>query len=198
MQSELPIPMPEIPGYQPPEPKHQPPMSTVHHPSPSAQPQWNAMYDDGMRNRSLLPPESSGQLSNVNIPGHGYGATLQPCIVNMVHSTTLNNQQPLPGHPRSSLPFRQQNQSTPHNNPHPHPHSYNAISSQPKSSPYQRNNSDTLQRRIVQPDWLQPDVPSDGFGLIGETLLCPLKVAIYILLDVFNRKRSQTWRFGSS
>lgn len=36
--------------------------------------------------------------------------------------------------------------------------------------------------------WLQPEVPKGGgFGLIGETLLCPLKVTILILHDIFRR-----------
>jgi hypothetical protein len=41
------------------------------------------------------------------------------------------------------------------------------------------------------PHWLEPQVPPDTsiFGLIGETLLCPIKVALYILGEIFSRAR---------
>jgi len=36
-------------------------------------------------------------------------------------------------------------------------------------------------------EWLRPEVPNEMFGLIGETLLCPLKVTLYVLGEVFRR-----------
>lgn len=36
-------------------------------------------------------------------------------------------------------------------------------------------------------EWLRPEVPSEMFGLIGETLLCPLKVTLYILGELFRK-----------
>jgi hypothetical protein len=41
------------------------------------------------------------------------------------------------------------------------------------------------------PQWFEAQVPPDTstFGLIGETLLCPIKVALYILGEFFSRAR---------
>jgi hypothetical protein len=36
-------------------------------------------------------------------------------------------------------------------------------------------------------EWLRPEVPNEMFGLIGETLLCPLKVTLYVLGELFRR-----------
>jgi hypothetical protein len=45
-------------------------------------------------------------------------------------------------------------------------------------------------RNWMDAQWLQPEVPKDGgFALIGETLLCPLKVTILILQDIFRKNR---------
>jgi hypothetical protein len=42
----------------------------------------------------------------------------------------------------------------------------------------------------MEAQWFQPEVPKDGgFALIGETLLCPLKVTILILQEVFRNNR---------
>jgi hypothetical protein len=36
-------------------------------------------------------------------------------------------------------------------------------------------------------EWLKLEVPNGIFGLIGETLLCPLKITLYILGELFRK-----------
>jgi len=37
--------------------------------------------------------------------------------------------------------------------------------------------------------WLDTEVPKDGFGLLGEALLCPLKITVIILIEFIRSQR---------
>jgi hypothetical protein len=39
--------------------------------------------------------------------------------------------------------------------------------------------------------WLDTEVPQDGFGLLGEALLCPLKITVIIFLEFMRGRRKK-------
>jgi hypothetical protein len=39
----------------------------------------------------------------------------------------------------------------------------------------------------LEMEWYMPQTPLTIFGLIGETLLCPIKITLYILGEMFTR-----------
>jgi hypothetical protein len=218
MKSELDIPMPEIPGYVPPKesekPKSENGASAVSPPQGAA-----ATYNDSLRHRAShaslyqLPvwqqntytvnmmcapnphaPASqvfpnNAMLGNMQLPPQHSQVPLNPPAASpspplLLHTFPLQH----PFQPQPSFPLAPQNLPT--------VNSQHTIQTPPppqKSMSLRRAGQyrpGYAGRNWTEAQWLQPEVPKDGgFALIGEMLLCPLKVTILILQEVFRNNR---------
>src|SRR5579859_3466384 len=56
-----------------------------------------------------------------------------------------------------------------------------------QSEPPQRHGNYNRRFPDTQMEWLKLEVPNGIFGLIGGTLLCPLKITLYILGELFRK-----------
>jgi len=186
-QSELPIPMPEIPGYQP-RKQDQHRLSKCPEPIAPAPMQYNVGYSDNMRHRSFQTAQNlpfqqyrhdthnhHGMLQNTPVTYQPYVNPIPLLIPDLPITSSfqqsgnsyVNQQPPAQVH---QLPLQPQPQQ-------------NRLPIEPK--PQSSNNHG---RKNKQPDLLDAPIPENVFGLIGETLLCPFKVTIVILLELYRNK----------
>jgi hypothetical protein len=187
-QSELPIPMPEIPGYRPPRTQDQHPISKCPETITPAPMQYNVGYSDNMRHRSFQAAQNLPfQQNRHDIYNHH--AMLQNSPV--TYQPYVNSLPPLiPDHP-ITLSFQQSGNSNVNQQPPAQVHQrplqlqpqQNTLPIEPK--PQSSNNHG---RKNKQTDLLDTPIPENAFGLIGETLLCPFKVTIVILLELYRNK----------
>lgn len=228
MKSELDIPMPEIPGYVPPNPSELPKSRDAY--SATSPPQGGIACDEFLRHRASHTnlyqfPSWQHNAYTVNMmaqapapqafPNSGmFGnmQTQQPSQAPQPLQVPLNPParppvapvpapplpqnfplqhpfQPQPAFPPQLNPPPGRNQPAPGNNNQPTP----IQTPPPPQKQMFPGNVDLYRpahvgRNWMDAQWLQPEVPKDGgFGLIGEMLLCPLKVTILILHDIFRR-----------
>jgi hypothetical protein len=189
-ESELPIPMPEIPGYTPPVQQYSQYPYGSYYASPQSIPytpaQWTAMYGGTLSNRGH-PAQQSQQSSWHRSSFHNRYSSVQsssPITPQSYGSAIYSNT--YQSNPPSSPTWRNYTNSTNRDVTHLPP----LIPPSSTQNTLYLNASYSVGysgRSGMDADWLQPHVPSGIFGLIGETLLCPFKVTIYILREMFWR-----------
>ena len=182
MESELPIPMPEIPGYKAPEKQDRKSESSPQQSMASAPSGRNSISGEGVRRRPIplaLPQQPAWQQThqgwyNYYAMLQNYPVISQPYVnaiygiipnrpVTYIDSYSYNNHYTptpplqLPSPPRPKTPVREQ---------------------KPQTLEEEKNS---------KPEWLQCEVKDDVFGLIGETLLCPIKVTVCIVQELFRK-----------
>jgi len=217
MKSELDIPMPEIPGYLPPNPSEKPKSRSASSPG-SATPQGGIACDEFLRHRASHAnlyqfPSWQQNTYAVNMMAQAPAPQAFPNI-GMFGNMQVQQPSQVPLNPPSRPPVVPASApSLPQNFPLQHPFQPQLAFPPPLNPPPGNNQHTLIQappppqkqmypgnidlirpahmgRNWIDAQWLQPEVPKDsGFGLIGETLLCPLKVAILILQDIFRRNR---------
>ena len=183
MESELPIPMPEIPGYKPPEKQDRKSESSPPRSMASAPSVYNSIYDEGMRRRPIplaRPRQPAWQQTYQD--WYNYYAMLQsyPVIsqpyVNAMYGI-------IPNSPVTHIDsYFYNNQYT------PTPPLQVSLPPRPKTPPREQKHQ-TLEEKEKnsKPEWLECQVKDDAFGLVGEILLCPIKVTICILQELFRK-----------
>jgi len=195
---DYPIPMPEPPppppGWIPPSARVRSPPQTVRPPSysgnypsiptvpPASSASWNGRYETTVRNRHLSrTPNRTPSSTPYSTPPQ------TPPLQQMNWNQGW-----------SSLPYYETPPrfSTPPSSPVTAQPQWNAMQVRTPSYDYRGpiiKQEVLKQEKQVEPytHWLETQVPPDTtvFGLIGETLLCPIKVAWYILGELFSRSR---------
>ena len=184
MKSELPIPMPEIPGYRPREKQDCKNEGSLRQPTESIPCGHNSTHGEGVRRRVPIPlarpQEPAWQQTHQD--WYNYYSMLQsyPVIsqpyVNAIYGI-------IPNRPVTyNDPYSYHNQYT------PTPPLQLPSPPRPKTPPRDQKHL-TLEEKEKNSkrEWLECQVKDDAFGLIGETLLCPIKVTICILQELFRK-----------
>ena len=218
MKSELDIPMPEIPGYVPPsESDKRKSENETSHVSPQGQ--ASLTHDELLRHRAShanlyqLPSwQQNTYTVNMMCAPNPNSPSPQAFPNNELFGNLLlqhRSQVPLNPPPAAPPPFAP---SLLQNFPLQQPFQPQPSFPQPQSPPVEQHSpvqtppppqKQMYAGRVdphrpayppgtnwMEAQWLQPEVPKDGgFALFGETLLCPLKVTILILQEIFHRNR---------
>jgi hypothetical protein len=165
----MPEPPPPPPGFvAPPEPRH----PEVREPQPPRQEYRQRLYHRPVAPPShamSYPPPRWTPVPNVPVPYQFDASILQSS--SWRQSPQRSTAVPYVSTVIPIPPLTQQ------------PQRNTMIQSQPaqKHSNYDRRFPD------IEMEWLKPEVPNGIFGLIGETLLCPLKITLYILGELFRK-----------
>ena len=189
VESELPIPMPEIPPPGEQDGRSQPPRRRVMASSNPPQWQWG-MYNNVARHNAFQAAQSQ----------QAYAAW-QQYYQNLYQTRYYPMQSSYQAAPQVNAmysdmyqrPIASPNQAWQHT----YPTSYTA---NPAPSTSQLDQQNSWQKKSNPPnntycnasngwEWLQPQVPQDAFALFGETLLCPIKVFVYVLQELFRNEK---------
>ena len=186
MESELPIPMPEIPGYKPPEKQERNSESSPPPPMASAPSGYNSVYGDGVRRRLPIPLARPQQPNwqQTHQDWHNYYAMLQSYpVVSQPHVNVMYGI--IPNRPVATInsySYNTQYTATPPLQL-PLPPRAKTPPREVKSLPSEDKEEDSSKS-----EWLECKIKDDPFGLVGETLLCPIKVTLCILQELFRKK----------
>ena len=182
--------MPEIPGYQPPSTQESHPVSANSSPSLRLPQRSNARYF-GAENYGphppvqLIPTQVDHNTLDMSL-GSLYRVSSQPHITNCYRVMSDWQSASIANGP--SQQFFHQEFPNFEERPAINFSQTAATARNTTANPNTRTDiPDSSDVRPIEWEWLKPEVPTNVFGLFGETLLCPLKITIYILQELLRK-----------